>query len=162
MITMLLGGLWHGAAWTFVVWGAYQGLMLAIGREIQAWSQRRGIRIPEGLHWKRIALTLLMFHVTCYGWLIFRSRSVAQVVALTSRIADGFLASVPELPTLLLPVVLIVGPLLVVHIYQAVVAPSQHRCRLCSRFGTRCIALLASYASLRWDMRFLTVRVWPR
>ena len=119
MITMLLGGLWHGAAWTFVVWGAYQGLMLAIGREIQAWSQRRGIRIPEGLHWKRIALTLLMFHVTCYGWLIFRSRSVAQVVALTRSIAGGFLASVPELPTLLLPVVLIVGPLLVVHIYQA-------------------------------------------
>ena len=119
MITMLLGGLWHGAAWTFVLWGAYQGLMLAIGREIGAWSQRRGIVIPEGLHWKRIALTLLMFHVTCYGWLIFRSRSVAQVVALTGSIAGGFLASVPQLPTLLLPVVLIVGPLLVVHIYQA-------------------------------------------
>ena len=119
MITMLLGGLWHGAAWTFVVWGAYHGLMLAIGREIRAWSQRRGIGIPEGLHWKRIALTLLMFHVTCYGWLIFRSRSIAQVVDLTSRIAGGFLASVPELPTLLLPVVFIVGPLLVVHIYQA-------------------------------------------
>ncbi len=119
MITMLLGGLWHGAAWTFVLWGAYQGLMLAIGREIGAWSQRRGIVIPEGLHWKRIALTLLMFHVTCYGWLIFRSRSLAQVVALTGRIAGGFLASVSQLPTLLLPVVLIVGPLLVVHIYQA-------------------------------------------
>ena len=49
MITMLLGGLWHGAAWTFVLWGAYQGLMLAIGREIRAWSQRRAIVIPEGL-----------------------------------------------------------------------------------------------------------------
>jgi len=119
MITMLLGGLWHGAAWTFVLWGAYQGLMLAIGREIRAWSQRRTIVIPEGLNWKRIALALLMFHVTCYGWLIFRSRSVAQVWALTSRIAGGFLASVPDLPILLLPVVLIVGPLLVVHIYQA-------------------------------------------
>jgi alginate O-acetyltransferase complex protein AlgI len=119
MITMLLGGLWHGAAWTFVLWGAYQGLMLAIGREIRAWSQRRTIVIPEGLNWKRIALALLMFHVTCYGWLIFRSRSVAQVGALTSRIAVGFLASVPDLPTLLIPVVLIVGPLLAVHIYQA-------------------------------------------
>lgn len=119
MITMILGGLWHGAAWTFVLWGAYQGLALAIAREIRVWSQRHAIVIPEGLNWKRIALALLMFHVTCYGWLIFRSQSVTHVVDLTSRIGGELLASVPELPTLLLPVVLLVGPLLVVHIYQA-------------------------------------------
>jgi alginate O-acetyltransferase complex protein AlgI len=119
MITMILGGLWHGAAWSFVLWGAYQGLALVIGREIRIWSQRHAIVIPEGLNWKRIALALLMFHVTCYGWLIFRARSVRQVVDLTNRIASGFLMSVPELPTLLLPVVLIVAPLLVVQIYQA-------------------------------------------
>jgi alginate O-acetyltransferase complex protein AlgI len=119
MITMILGGLWHGAAWTFILWGAYQGLALAIAREIRVWSQRRAIVIPEGLNWKRVALALVMFHVTCYGWLIFRARSAAHVVDLTSRIAGGLLASVSELPTLLLPVVLLVGPLLVVHIYQA-------------------------------------------
>ena len=119
LITMILGGLWHGAAWTFILWGAYWGLVLVIAREIGSWSQRHGIVIPGGLNWKRVALALLMFHVTCYGWLIFRARSLAHVVDLTNRIAGGFFASVPELPALLLPVVLIVVPLLVVHIYQA-------------------------------------------
>ena len=87
--------MWHGAAWTFVLWGAYQGLALVIAREIWIWSQRHAVVIPEGWNWKRIALGLLMFHVTCYGWLIFRSRSLAQVVDLTNRIAGGFLASRP-------------------------------------------------------------------
>jgi alginate O-acetyltransferase complex protein AlgI len=119
LITMILGGLWHGAAWTFVLWGTYQGLALVIARSMIRWGERRRIVIPEGLHWKRVALALVMFHVTCYGWLIFRARSVGQIVDLTRRIAGDVVPSVSTLPSLLIPLTLIVGPLLVVHSYQA-------------------------------------------
>ena len=40
MITMALGGLWHGAAWTFVLWGVYQGVVLVVARVVQQWAAR--------------------------------------------------------------------------------------------------------------------------
>ena len=148
MITMILGGLWHGAAWTFVLWGAYQGLALVIAREIWIWSQRHAVVIPEGWNWKRIALGLLMFHVTCYGWLIFRSRSLAQVVDLTNRIAGGFLASVPELPTLLLPVVAHRGAAADrAYLSGASRLRVSTAERLCRQFGTRCMARSSTWCS---------------
>ena len=72
MITMLLGGLWHGAAWTFVIWGALHGGFLAFHRW---WSRRRGSVVsasPVGsiLGW------LLTFHVICGAWIFFRAGSL--------------------------------------------------------------------------------------
>jgi alginate O-acetyltransferase complex protein AlgI len=119
MITMVLGGLWHGAAWTFVLWGAYQGIALVIGRSLTGWAERRGIAIPEGLNWPRVLLALLMFHVTCYGWLIFRAQSARQVADLTRRAAIDLVPSASTLPSLVAPLAMIVGPLLAVHVYQA-------------------------------------------
>ena len=119
MMTMVLGGLWHGAAWTFVMWGIYQGTALVIARSAIRWGEQRGIVIPGGWHWKRLVLGLVMFHVTCYGWLIFRARSAGQVADLTRRLAGDLLPSVSTLPSLLVPLALIVVPLLVVHVYQA-------------------------------------------
>jgi D-alanyl-lipoteichoic acid acyltransferase DltB (MBOAT superfamily) len=77
MITMLLGGLWHGAAWTFVVWGAYQGALLAAHRAIIG-------RHPTGERVKRFHLAksvriLLFFQLVCVGWLIFRAPSIASL-----------------------------------------------------------------------------------
>ncbi|HVI35497.1 MAG TPA: MBOAT family O-acyltransferase, partial [Gaiellales bacterium] len=70
MITMVLGGLWHGAAWTFVLWGAFHGAGLvtehAIGRE-------RIERVPVWVRW------LVTFHLICFGWILFRSQSLALV-----------------------------------------------------------------------------------
>ncbi len=65
MLTMLLGGLWHGAAWTFVAWGAYQGLFLAFER----WLGKRPLYagLPRAA---RIAIT---FMVVLGGWVLFRS-----------------------------------------------------------------------------------------
>ena len=60
-----------------------------------------------------------MFHVTCYGWLIFRARSAEQVADLTGRIAGDLLPSASTLPSLLASLALFVGPLLIVHAYQA-------------------------------------------
>jgi alginate O-acetyltransferase complex protein AlgI len=119
MITMVLGGLWHGAAWTFVIWGAYQGVMLVIGRAIDAIGTRRGIVIPPGLNWKRVLLGVLMFQVTCYGWLIFRAESFHQVAAFTSLLVRDVRPTENTWASLALPFLEIIAPLLVVHIFQA-------------------------------------------
>jgi len=72
MLTMLLGGLWHGAAWTFVVWGGMHGVGLAAER----WWRERAGYVPR----KRSALRtwtarLVTFHVVCIGWIFFRADS---------------------------------------------------------------------------------------
>jgi D-alanyl-lipoteichoic acid acyltransferase DltB (MBOAT superfamily) len=81
--TMLLGGLWHGAAWTFVLWGLYQGLLLAAYRALPT---RR--RLAKRWHAVRV---FVMFHLSCFGWLLFRADSVAQVgTFLTTLVTTGF------------------------------------------------------------------------
>ncbi len=119
MITMVLGGLWHGAAWTFVIWGAYQGGVLVVARLIDAWSSRASVMIPSGFNWRRVMLGVVMFHVTCYGWLIFRAESVAQIGRLTKCMVTDLLPSANTVESLLVPLLAIVLPLLVVHMYQA-------------------------------------------
>ncbi len=66
MLTMLLGGLWHGAAWTFVVWGGIHGVGLAIERAV-GWH-------PTGTAARWFG-RLLTFHVVCFGWVFFRADS---------------------------------------------------------------------------------------
>jgi alginate O-acetyltransferase complex protein AlgI len=75
MITMLLGGLWHGAAWTFVIWGALHGAVLCLERLGGALKPRDWPNVP-----KLIGL-LITFHVVCLGWIFFRSESFAGAVA---------------------------------------------------------------------------------
>lgn len=65
MITMVLGGLWHGAAWTFVLWGAMHGIGLCVEH---AFSGR--VKMPGWLRW------LITFHVIAFSLIIFRSESV--------------------------------------------------------------------------------------
>jgi alginate O-acetyltransferase complex protein AlgI len=66
-LTMLLGGLWHGAAWTFVLWGAIHGTGLCTERALGARVQRA----PSWLRW------LVTFHLVVLGWIVFRSPSLA-------------------------------------------------------------------------------------
>ena len=80
MITMLLGGLWHGAAWTFVGWGAYHGALLCLHRALGplfATLPAARSRVAAGA--SRVIRTFLMFHLVTLGWIFFRARSVDQV-----------------------------------------------------------------------------------
>ena len=73
MITMLLGGLWHGAAWSFVLWGFYQGSLLCIHR---FFTKKDGEASPSNIYsFQNILCILFFFQVTCYGWLLFRANS---------------------------------------------------------------------------------------
>lgn len=80
-LTMLLGGLWHGAAWNFVLWGAYQGLLLIAHR---AWCRTRGggDATTSRVGLQKIMAMVVMFHFTCLGWLFFRADSLEQINAM--------------------------------------------------------------------------------
>src|SRR5579872_623191 len=85
MITMLLGGLWHGAAWTFVIWGALHGLYLCINH---AWINY-GPPIPARLQRPAgVAAFLLTFLAVVVAWVFFRADSLAPALSLLSRMAD--------------------------------------------------------------------------
>jgi D-alanyl-lipoteichoic acid acyltransferase DltB (MBOAT superfamily) len=68
LITMLLGGLWHGAAWTFVIWGALHGGALAI----EHWLRERWPRSLAGTAWRALGI-FLTFHFVCLTWIFFRA-----------------------------------------------------------------------------------------
>jgi D-alanyl-lipoteichoic acid acyltransferase DltB (MBOAT superfamily) len=84
MATMVLGGLWHGASWTFVIWGAYHGLLLSIHRAWGEWRERGGkpLGAPANLVVQGLQMGL-MFALTLYGWLIFRCQSFGQLREMT-------------------------------------------------------------------------------
>ena len=74
-LTMLLGGLWHGPSWTFVAWGAYHGALLSIYRLIGLRTEQK----KTASVFKRFLLWLLMFHLTCLGWLLFRAQNMTTI-----------------------------------------------------------------------------------
>lgn len=72
MLTMLLGGLWHGAAWTFVVWGGIHGVALCVGR----WRRSRpGYVEPRRTTWRVWRARLLTFNLVAFAWIFFRADS---------------------------------------------------------------------------------------
>ncbi len=80
-ITMVLGGLWHGAAWTFLLWGAFHGAGLIAHRFWSAADAEAIHRIRSHSSWTFIS-QLLTFHFVCIGWVFFRATSVENVAEL--------------------------------------------------------------------------------
>ncbi len=83
LITMSLMGLWHGSAWTYVLWGLYHGILLVLYVMVRPWLQKRinPVTGPGKTLWKWVRITF-MFHVTAFGMLIFRAQSFSQVMAM--------------------------------------------------------------------------------
>ncbi len=69
LITMLLGGLWHGASWNFVIWGGYHGLLLGLERAT-------GLEQPRG--WLKLPRTLVTFALVMIGWIFFRASTFSS------------------------------------------------------------------------------------
>lgn len=75
MTTMVLGGLWHGASWTFVLWGTFHGGLLCLYRAFKLPTEN------DRFSWSvKILLILIMFHFTCMGWLLFRAQNMTTVM----------------------------------------------------------------------------------
>lgn len=82
-MTMLLSGLWHGANWTFLLWGAYHGVLLALHRAFSPWLHRmcQRMRSRTRLAWKIFSI-VLWFQFWNLGWTLFRAESLGQTVEL--------------------------------------------------------------------------------
>jgi alginate O-acetyltransferase complex protein AlgI len=104
MITMVLGGLWHGANWTFVIWGFLHGAVLAVSHAVRPAMQRFGVAVPD---WLAVFLT---FHFVSIAWIFFRAPDLAvagRVLAApfnASWAGSGGFASANLFPLLLLAV----------------------------------------------------------
>ncbi|MEA2943313.1 MAG: alginate O-acetyltransferase complex protein AlgI [Bradyrhizobium sp.] len=85
MITMLLGGLWHGAAWTFVVWGALHGAYLCINH---AWSNYGPAVAPRFAGVANAAAFVLTFVSVVVAWVFFRADSISSATFVLSRMID--------------------------------------------------------------------------
>src|SRR6266403_429846 len=85
MITMLLGGLWHGAAWTFVAWGALHGAYLCINH---AWSNYGPAVAPRFARPANAAALVLTFLSVVVAWVFFRANGLSSALYILSRMAD--------------------------------------------------------------------------
>ncbi len=74
MITMVLGGLWHGAAWTFVLWGTLHGLYLCINNLFRSFAEKVGLTLP------RLMGQGLTFFGVCIAWVFFRAESIPKAL----------------------------------------------------------------------------------
>jgi len=93
-LTMLIGGLWHGASWTFVAWGAYHGLLLVVYHRWSAWWDAVPARLAQGF----------TFLLVIVGWTLFRSHTFEMAMTLLGKmftLESGALVSQLPLATLL-------------------------------------------------------------
>jgi alginate O-acetyltransferase complex protein AlgI len=107
MITMVLGGLWHGAAWTFVVWGGLMGVGQSFGHLRRSSRVRRGLPpVPDGpvRVWVQRFLT---FQYVCLGWVFFNANGMSQAFSVLDRVLSGWGEASPLVTPLL--VVTVVG-----------------------------------------------------
>jgi len=115
LLTMVLGGLWHGAAWTFVIWGFYQGCLLVLHRAASPWLERVQPRNAVDRAWWTGLRIFITFHLVCLGWLIFRAGSMEQVAGMLEAIIHR--PAIPPLAALILVAVTIL-PLWLVQLVQ--------------------------------------------
>ena len=92
MATMLLGGLWHGAKWTFVIWGGLHGGVLALERIWERYRNPGWPRLP------RVLALLVTFHVVLVGWIFFRAESFGQATAYLGGMAASDATSAVATP----------------------------------------------------------------
>jgi alginate O-acetyltransferase complex protein AlgI len=85
VVTMLIGGLWHGAGFTFIVWGGMHGVAIAVN---QWWEQRRRKqkRRPRSAWWIKAICVFVTFHFVCLTWVFFRASSLSQAWEILARL----------------------------------------------------------------------------
>jgi D-alanyl-lipoteichoic acid acyltransferase DltB (MBOAT superfamily) len=89
MITMVLGGLWHGASWTFVVWGALHGGALAVTRMWQRSRRGGAAERAKGSTVGGVLATLATFHFVCFAWIFFRAPTFAHATLALEQMGRG-------------------------------------------------------------------------
>lgn len=88
LLTMLLGGIWHGAAWKFVIWGALHGGMLGVERFLSNSAAMPPRAAAERPWWRRAIAVVLIFHFVCFCWIFFRAENVARALEVIRGLSD--------------------------------------------------------------------------
>ena len=89
-LTMLLGGLWHGAAIRFVLWGAIHGVALALHKLYMQLFGYLSLRKSEPYRWQRFLGQVITFHLVCFAWIFFRADSMETALAVITQIKEHF------------------------------------------------------------------------
>jgi len=89
-VTMVLGGLWHGAAWTFVFWGALHGAGQVTGAYRRTRRRRRRLPEPAETPARVWGQRILTFNLVCLGWVFFRADSLSTAFSLLGRLVTGW------------------------------------------------------------------------
>ncbi len=112
-LTMLLGGLWHGANWTFVVWGGLHGAALAVHKAWTSFRARRGPHQRSGaLRWLTTGASMLVtVHFVVFAWIFFRADNLDKALLYLQLLPHGF--SIQGLSALALPALFLTLTLLV-------------------------------------------------
>ena len=105
MLTMLLGGLWHGASWTFVAWGGLHGLYLAGERWIRRMT---GVAGDPASAWSRLALALLTYALVNVTWVYFRAEDFGGAARILAEMAGLAGDAKPVLPTMFVVKVVVI------------------------------------------------------
>ncbi len=99
-ITMLLGGLWHGASWTFVVWGGLHGLYLTLQRTIGARATKAARRLGLPMALWNLAAIALVFCIVTLTWVFFRARDFDSAWVILAKIFSLNLADATRIPNM--------------------------------------------------------------
>lgn len=112
-VTFLVSGIWHGAAYTFVVWGAYHGLLQCIHTACRKWTS---ISFPDNALFRSVNIACT-FILMLAGWIFFRANSLSDAFLAFRKIADerGILYNGNGKPAIVLPILLI-GLLMIVEL----------------------------------------------
>jgi len=89
MITMLLGGLWHGASFKFIVWGGMHGLALALDKAKRELLNKFNLH-PKNKVWYKIGGWIFTFHLVAFCWIFFRASSFDSALQVLTQIACNF------------------------------------------------------------------------
>jgi len=107
MLTMILGGIWHGAAIHFAIWGFYQGLLLVLHKEFKHWTDKIAwfyqMKQSQVFHVFSIILT---FHAVCLGWVFFRAENFSSSMLIIKRLLFLSQLSAPQIHVVVSPFVL--------------------------------------------------------
>ena len=90
LVTMLLGGLWHGAAVRFILWGAIHGVALALHKLYMQIFDALGWRRKKPFKIQRFLGQIITFHLVCFAWIFFRADSMETALSVITQISDHF------------------------------------------------------------------------
>ena len=123
MLTMVLGGLWHGANWTFVLWGSYHGALLCLNHAYRYWLRKRDSQGVLGSSFVARGIRIFVtFHLVCIGWVLFRAPNLSAAASMLNAMLSPPIA----FGSALIPYAILCAALLVAMLAHEFLNPGKY------------------------------------